>query len=235
MTGTFLNAGAIILGGLIGTFLGARMPEKLQHSLFLALGVFSLAFGLQMFLKTENPIVPLVSLLTGVMVGEWLQIEERVALLGKNLETRLIRFYPENTVNDGRFMKGFISSSMLYCIGPMSILGAIQNGLAGDYSTLAVKSVLDGFGSLAFASSLGIGVIFSSIPTFLYQGIIALFAVQVQKFLTPIMINEFTAVGGIILSAIAISGFLEIKHIRTANFMPALVFAPLFAWLFQLI
>ena len=235
MTGTFLNTGAIILGGLLGTFLGARLPEKLRQSVFLALGVFCLAFGLQMFLKTENPVVPLVSILIGVMLGEWLEIEEKVALIGKKLESMLLRFYPANTASDGRFIKGFISASLLYCMGPMPILGGIQNGLTGDYSILAVKSVLDGFGSLVFASSLGFGVIFSSIPIFLYQGAIAIFAVQVQSVLNPAMINEFTAVGGIILIGIAISSFLEIKHIRTANFLPALFLAPLFTWFFTLL
>jgi uncharacterized membrane protein YqgA involved in biofilm formation len=233
MIGTLLNAGAIILGGLLGTLLGNRLPEKLRQSVFLTLGVFSLAFGLQMFLKTENPIVPLVSLLMGVMIGEWLKIEEHVIKWETKFESILVRISPGNTNVEGRFMKGFIFASMLYCVGPMSILGAIQNGLTGEMSTLTIKSVLDGFGSLAFASSLGLGVVFSSIPVFLYQGAITLFAVQAQSFLTPSMINEFTAVGGIVLSAIAISGFLEIKHIRTTNLLPALLFAPVLAWLFQ--
>jgi uncharacterized protein len=235
MTGTLLNAVAIILGGLLGTFLGAQLPEKLKQTVFLALGIFSLAFGLQMFLKTENPIVPLVSLLMGVMVGEWIKIDERVSSLERKLEARFLHLIPEDAAKDGRFMKGFISASMLYCVGPMSILGAIQNGLTGEYSTLAVKSVLDGFASLAFSSILGLGVVFSSIPVFIYQGTISLFAIQVQSYLSPSMINEFTAVGGIILAAIAISGFLEIKHIRTANFLPALLFAPVIAWLFSFI
>lgn len=231
MTGTLLNAAGIILGGLLGTFLGAHLPEKLRQSVFLALGVFSLGFGLQMFLKTENPIVPLVSLLIGVIVGEWLQIEGRISSIEKTLEIKLHQFLPESAIRDSRFMKGFISASMLFCVGPMSILGAIQNGLTGEYSTLAVKSVLDLFGSLVFSSILGLGIVFSSIPVLIYQGTITLFAVQVQSYLSQSMINEFTAVGGIVLSAIAISSFLEIKHMRTANFLPALLFAPVFAWL----
>jgi uncharacterized protein len=233
MTGTLLNTAAIILGGLLGCILGARLPEKLRQSVFLALGIFSLAFGLQMFLKTENPIIPLVSLILGVMVGEWMKIEVGVSTIGLKLETLLKKLAPMIDEGDGRFMRGFISASLLYCIGPMSILGAMQNGLTGDFSTLTVKSVMDGFGSLAFASSLGLGVVFSSIPVLIYQGAISLFAVQVQSVLNQSMINEFTAVGGIILMAIAISGFLEIRKIRTSNFLPALFFAPLFSWLFR--
>jgi uncharacterized protein len=233
MTGTLLNTAAIILGGLLGCILRARLPEKLRQSVFLALGIFSLAFGLQMFLKTENPIIPLVSLILGVMVGEWMKIEEGVSTIGKKLEALLKKLAPMIDEGDGRFMRGFISASLLYCIGPMSILGAMQNGLTGDFSTLTVKSVMDGFCSLAFASSLGLGVVFSSIPVLIYQGAISLFAVQVQSVLNQSMINEFTAVGGIILMAIAISGFLEIRKIRTSNFLPALFFAPLFSWLFR--
>jgi uncharacterized membrane protein YqgA involved in biofilm formation len=235
MTGTILNAGAIILGGLIGTYLGVHLSEKLRNSVFLVLGVFTLAFGLQMFLKTENPLIPLISLVIGVLVGEWLEIEEHVSSWVKKLEGLFAQVLPNNAIIDSRFMKGFISSSMLFCVGPMNILGALQNGLSGDISTLSLKSVLDGFGSLVFASSLGLGVVFSSIPVFIYQGAISLFAVQAQNIFTFTMINEFTAVGGIVLCAIAISGFLEIKHIRTTNFLPALFFAPIITWLFHFI
>jgi hypothetical protein len=169
----------------------------------------------------------------GVMAGELLEIETKVQLLGKKLEDKFIKKTSENSPQNGIFMKGFISTSLLYCIGPMSILGAVENGLTGEFNTLAVKSVLDFFASLAFASSLGLGVVFSSVPVFLYQGLLSLLALQVQSLLTPTLINEFTAVGGVILMAISISGFLEIKTIRTANFLPALIFAPLVSLLFQ--
>lgn len=233
MTGTFLNAGAIIVGGLIGLWIGSRFPERVNTSILQALGVFSLAFALQMFLKTENPIIPLIAILLGVMVGELLEIETKVQLLGKKLEDKLIKNTSENSQRRGMFIKGFISTSLLYCIGPMSILGAVENGLTGEFNTLAVKSVLDFFASLAFASSLGLGVVFSSVPVFLYQGVLSLMAVEVQSILNQNMINEFTAVGGLILMAISISGFLEIKTIRTANFLPALIFVPLVSLLFQ--
>lgn len=233
MTGTFINAGAIIVGGFMGLWIGSRFPERINKSILQALGIFSLAFALQMFLKTENPIIPLIAILLGVMVGELLEIETKVQLLGKKLEDKLIKNTSENSPQSGMFMKGFISTSLLYCIGPMSILGAVENGLTGEFNTLAVKSVLDFFASLAFASSLGLGVVFSSVPVFLYQGVLSLLAEEVQSILNQHMINEFTAVGGLILMAISISGFLEIKTIRTANFLPALIFAPLVSLLFQ--
>lgn len=126
-----------------------------------------------------------------------------------------------------RFIRGFLTASLVFVVGPMAILGSIQDGLTGDFSLLAIKSILDGFGALAFASSLGVGVLFSIVPTLIYQGAITLLAVQVQAVATPIMMDEMSAVGGIILLGIAIGSLLELKPIRAANFIPALVISPL--------
>ena len=235
MTGTLLNSTAIIVGAALGIVLGARLPEKLKQSVILSLGLFTLLYAIQLFLKTENAIVPLLSILFGVIVGEWWDIDGRLAELSSRLEKRLLPVSSAGDQSGGEFIRGFLSTALIYCSGPMAILGPIQNGLTGDISTLSVKSILDGFGSLAFASSLGAGVAFSSIPVFLYQGTISLFAAQVQALLSTSMINELTAVGGLILASIAIDSFLEIKRIRTANMLPALVFAPIIARLFQLI
>jgi uncharacterized protein len=232
ITGTLLNCGAIIVGSVLGILLGSRLPKKIKQSVILALGMFTVLFAIQLFLKTENAIIPLLSILGGVLIGEWLNFESALESISARLEKRLL---PNRMVDgnpDGSFVRGFLSTSLIYCSGPMAILGAIQNGLSGEVSTLAVKSVLDGFASLAFASSLGIGVAFSSLPVFLYQGLISLFASQVQSILTTSMINELTSVGGIILASIGVSSFLEIKSIRTANFLPALVLAPIITWLF---
>jgi uncharacterized membrane protein YqgA involved in biofilm formation len=126
-------------------------------------------------------------------------------------------------------------ASLLFCIGPMAILGSIQDGLTGDYNLLAVKSTLDGFASIAFASTLGIGVMFSSLIILLYQGGISLLAGQLSSIVTTPMMNEMTATGGVILIGLAISNLLEIKKIRVGNFLPALVFAPLIVWVLSLI
>jgi len=218
----------------VGILLGSRLPEKIKHSVILALGMFTVLFAIQLFLKTENAIIPLLSILGGVLIGEWLNIETALEALSARLEARLLPQGSNGGQNKGGFVRGFLSTSLIYCSGPMAILGAMQNGLTGEISTLTVKSVLDGFASLAFASSLGIGVVFSSLPVLIYQGLISLFASQVQNLLTTSMINELTAVGGIILASIGISSFLEIKSIRTANFLPALVLAPIITWLFTL-
>jgi uncharacterized membrane protein YqgA involved in biofilm formation len=235
ITGTLLNCGAIIIGSVLGVLLGSRLPEKIKRSVILALGMFTVLFAIQLFLKTENAIIPLLSILGGVLIGEWLDIETVLELLFTHMEARFLPQRSDGGPTTGGFVRGFLSTSLIYCSGPMAILGAIQNGLTGDISTLTVKSVLDGFASLAFASSLGIGVAFASLPVFIYQGLISQFASNVQNLLTTSMINELTAVGGIILASIGISSFLEIKTIRTTNFLPALLLAPVITWLFTFV
>jgi len=178
-----------------------------------------------MFLKTQNALVVLGSLLIGALLGEWWRIEDRLAGLGRWLEQR----FSSQKGAQNRFVRGFLTASLVFCVGPMTILGAVQDGLTGDFSTLAVKAVLDGFAALAFASSLGVGVLFSVLVIIVYQGALTLLAAQVQAWVSPAMMTEMSAVGGVILLAIAISSLLELKAIRAANFLPALVIAPLLA------
>ncbi|MGH2524812.1 MAG: DUF554 family protein, partial [Anaerolineales bacterium] len=128
-----------------------------------------------------------------------------------------------------RFIKGFVSASLIFCVGPMTILGSIQDGLTGNYQLLAIKSVLDGLAALAFSASLGIGVVFSVIVILLYQGGLSLLAAQAQNFLTQPMINEMTAVGGLLIMGIGVGALLELKPIRVANYLPALAIAPAIA------
>ena len=128
-------------------------------------------------------------------------------------------------------MRGFLTASLLFCVGPLTILGSIQDGLNGDYKLLAVKSVLDGFAAMAFASTLGVGVMFSAIVILVYQGGISLLAAQLNAIVTASMMNELTATGGVILVGLAISSLLEIKKIRIGNFLPALAIAPLIVWI----
>jgi hypothetical protein len=132
-------------------------------------------------------------------------------------------------------VRGFLTASLLFCVGPMAILGSIQDGLTGDYKLLAVKSVLDGFASLAFASTLGVGVLFSSPILLVYQGGISLLAGQLNALVSEAMLNEMTAAGGVILIGLALSSILEIKKIRTGNFLPALAVAPLIVWILSLL
>jgi uncharacterized membrane protein YqgA involved in biofilm formation len=185
-------------------------------------------------LKTANPIVVLGSLLVGGLLGEWWRIEDGLSNLGGYLERRFSKgefeqiSIPDYTNDQGsRFVRGFLTASLVFCVGPMTILGSIQDGLTGDYSLLAIKSVLDGFAALAFASTLGVGVLFSTLVILVYQGSISLLAAQAQALISPDMMTEMTAVGGVLLLGLAISSLLQLKPIRVGNFLPALLIGPL--------
>lgn len=230
MTGTLINIAAVLVGGMLGLVFGARLPERLRQTIVAALGLFTLALGLRMFLQTQNPILALGGLLIGGLLGEWWRIESGLEALGSWLEARFVR--GETTgENSARFVRGFLMASLLFCVGPMTILGSIQDGLSGDYSLLAIKAVLDGFAALALCSTLGIGVLFSVLVILIYQGGISLLAGQAQSILTAPMIAEMTAVGGLLLVGLAISSLLSIKPIRVGNLLPGLVAAPLLVWL----
>lgn len=234
MIGTLINTLAILIGGTLGLRLGKLFPDRVQRTIMAALGLFTAAIGLQMFLKTENPIIVLCGLLAGCLIGEWWQIEEKLTGLGRWLEKR----YANNNgiqAPGNRFVRGFVTASLVFCVGPMAIIGSIQDGLSGDFRLLAIKSVLDFFASIAFASSLGLGVLFSAFIILIYQGTMSLLAAQAQAFLSTSMTNEMIAAGGLILFGLAISSLLEIKAIRIGNFLPGLVITPLIvAFLTQL-
>ncbi len=185
-------------------------------------------------LKTQNPLIVLGSLLLGVLLGEWAKIEDGLRKVGSWLESLFDKKNgnlseqskqdPSHSSHD--FIRGFLTASLVFCVGPMTILGSIQDGLTGDYNLLSIKSVLDGFAALAFASSLGAGVLFSVLVILFFQGGISLLAAQLNTVVTPAMMSELTAVGGVLLLGIAISSLLELKPIRVANFLPALIIAP---------
>lgn len=234
MTGTLLNIATVIVGGALGLIFGARVPERLKSTVVAGMGLFTAAIGIQMFLKTENPLIVLGAVLIGALLGEWWRIEDGLQSLGQILEKRFSKANGGEGAS-GKFVRGFLTASLLFVVGPMTILGSIQDGLTGDYSLLAVKSVLDGFASLAFASTLGVGVLFSSLVILVYQGGISLLAAQLNSIVTPPMMNEMTAAGGLILIGLALSSLLEIKKIRVGNFLPALGVAPLIVWILSLV
>jgi uncharacterized protein len=226
VTGTLLNTLAVLIGGGLGLAFGARLPERLRETVLAALGLFVAALGIQMFLGTQSPLIDVAGLLIGGVIGEGLRLDSHLNNLASWLENR---WSGGQAGAEGRrnFIRGFVTASLLYCVGPLAIIGSIQDGLTGDYHLLAVKSLLDGFASLAFASALGVGVLFSAGMVLLYQGAITLLAVQAQAALSTAMITELTAVGGLIVLGLALSALLELKPIRTSNLLPALVIAPL--------
>jgi len=233
VTGTLLNVVTILIGGQLGISIGSRLPERVRQTVMAGFGLFTFAIGVQMFLQTKNPLIALGGLLVGGLLGEWWRIEDRLQVLGSWLEAR---FSPGGQENEGnRFVRGFLAASLLFCVGPMTILGSIQDGLLGDYQLLAIKSVMDGFAALALASTLGVGVMFSTLTVLVYQGGITLLAAQARNILTDPMTAELTAVGGILLIGISIGSLLELKPIRTGNLLPALVASPAIVWILQLI
>jgi len=233
MTGTFINVAAILIGGAIGLFFGSRIPERYKNTVIAGMGLFTAALGLQMFFKSENSLIVLGALIIGALLGEWIGIEDGLQSFGEVLEKRFSR--DSETGSSSKFVRGFMVSSLLFCIGPIAILGSIQDGLTGDYKLLAVKSTLDGFASIAFASTLGVGVLFSSLIILIYQGGVSLLAGQLNAIVTDPMMAEMTATGGVILMGVAFSNLLEIKKMRVGNFLPALVIAPLIVWVLSLL
>ena len=221
MTGTILNAITVLIGGILGTFLGHRFPERMQETIFAALGLFTMVLGIDSALVSENVLVVLGSLLVGALIGEALRLEDRLEALGAWLQRRL----SADTGETSRFVEAFVTASIVFCVGPLTIQGAIEDGLTGDYTKLAVKSMLDGFAALAFAATLGPGVLASIVVIIGFQGGIALLARLGSTFFTEAMILELTATGGVVLLAIAFR-LLNLKQIRAANLLPALFVAP---------
>ncbi len=226
MTGTLLNVAAILIGGILGMVLGARFPERMRQTITAGLGLFTLAMGFQMFLSTKNSLIVLGSVALGGVIGELCGIEDGLLKLGQSLEARFLGSTQPGEA-ESRFVRGFLATTLMFCVGPLAILGPIQDGLTGNYQVLAVKSILDGLVSLAFAATLGSGVLFSALAVLVYQGGISLLAAQANALISASMTAELTAVGGVLLMGIAISGLLEIRKVRVASLLPALVIAPL--------
>jgi uncharacterized protein len=219
MTGTLINAAAVLVGGTVGTFLRSRFPDRVRQMVMWGVGLISLVIGLQMSLASKNILIVLGSLLAGGIVGELIRLHEALNKLGDVLQAKF------SAEQDSTFSKGFVTASLLFCVGPMTVLGSIQDGLNGDYTLLATKSILDGFASLAFAASMGWGVVFAALTIVLYQGGLTLGAGLVKTLLTEPMVVEMTATGGTLILAIGLN-LLGLTTIRVANFLPALLIAP---------
>ncbi|MFI5274219.1 MAG: DUF554 domain-containing protein [Ktedonobacterales bacterium] len=220
LDGTLLNALTVLIGATVGTLAGNRLPARMHDSLFGVLGLFVVLIGLQDALGTQNALVVLAALLLGLLLGEALDLEGALERFGDRVQRAFAR--PGSRVSEA-----FVTSTLVFCVGPLSILGALDNGLNGDISKLAVKAVLDGFGALAFSAALGWGVYLSISVILLYQGAISLSAHLIAPLLRPgsPAIIELTATGGLILVAIGLK-LLKIRDLRVANLLPALVLAP---------
>ncbi|MCY4092302.1 MAG: DUF554 domain-containing protein [Caldilineaceae bacterium] len=234
MTGTVLNIVAVLIGGSIGTLLGNRMPAKVQETVMHGLGLMVLVIGVAMASGTANLLIPLFSVVMGGVLGELMRISDGLDWLGAQAEARWGTRLGQGSVAGWNVTRAFVTSSLIFCVGPMTILGSIQDGLLGDYDLLAVKSALDGFAAIPFAASLGPGVLLSVGTVAVVQGGLSAAAMAVGGGLgdvsrqTPWVI-ELTATGGVVILGIGLS-LLEVKRIRVANLLPSIAIAPLIVW-----
>ncbi|MDD4587675.1 MAG: DUF554 domain-containing protein [Heliobacteriaceae bacterium] len=217
MIGTVVNSGAIVAGALVGTLLQKAIPEKYKTTVMQGIGLAVVIIGIQMGLETKNPLIVVGALVLGALTGEAAGVEDGLEKIGRWLQGKI-------GSRHGNVVRGFVTASLVYCVGAMAIMGSLQDGLTGDPSILYIKSILDGVTAIVFASTLGIGVAFSVVPVFLYQGSITLGAVYLQPFLEPAMIREMTATGGLLILGIGLN-LLAITKIRVGNLLPGLLFA----------
>lgn len=222
--GPLVNAVLVIIGSLIGMSMGARLPAKVREIVFHALGLCTLVIGMGMALESSAQIILIISLLMGGIVGELLNLETCFTNLGDLLKSKIRSSNP-------KFTQGIVNSSVIFCIGAMAIIGSFEEALNGDLTVVYNKSILDFFCSIALASAYGVGVLFSSIVIFIYQGSLVLFAGLLEPIFTEPVMRELTAAGGVIIIGIGLN-LLEITKLRLSNFIPALVFAVFLAILF---
>ena len=213
--GTMVNAAAVVAGSLIGVILKHRYPERVKGIVFQAIGLATIVIGVKMALDVKNILTLIFSLLAGGIAGELAGLDERLEKAAEGLKSRLKRV-------EGNFSEGLVTAFLIFCMGSMAIVGSIDEGLRGERTILLTKSVLDGFTSVALASSFGAGVFFSAIPLVLYQGAITFLASVSQTFFTPLIIAQLTAAGGTMIIGLGL-GLLEIKRIKVVNFLPSLL------------
>ncbi len=224
LLGSAVNAAAVIVGGTAGYIFKKGLSERFSNLIISALGLFTLAIGMMFFIQSRDIMVVLFSLVIGSILGEWINIEKRMNDLGDYVQDKL-------KAREGNFSKGFVTASLLICVGSMAIMGALQSGLLNDHKILFTKAIMDGVICVVFASTMGIGVAFSAVPLFLYQGTITLLASYIAPYLSEAVITEMTATGGVLLAGVGIN-ILEIKKIKVGNMLPA-IFLPIILMLFM--
>jgi len=223
MTGTLINVGTVIIGSIIGVILHSRFKKRFTEIAFQAISIFTIFLGVSMAFKSDAYLIIVLSLIAGSLLGEGLKLETWMDNLSDKLKTKLKN-------KDDKFSEGLVTAFLLFCMGSMTILGAIEEGLGGKPNLLLTKSIMDGFAAIALSSALGIGVMFSVIPLLIYQGGLTLLTALVGNYFSEVYINNLTAVGGILLIGLGIR-IMEIKKIRVLNMLPALVIILLLTWI----
>lgn len=219
MLGTVVNTFAIIIGGLLGLMFGQTLPDRIKKTVIQGIGLAVLMIGVTMAIQTKNSLVIIASVVIGGIIGELVDIEKRLQQFGQYLERRLSK-----NGQGAEFTKAFVTASLIYCVGAMAIMGALESGLTGNNTILYAKSMLDGITALVFASSMGIGVLASAIPVFVYQGVLTIMAGLLQGVLSTEIITEMGATGGLLIVGIGLN-ILEIKEVKVGNLLPGLFIA----------
>tara|TARA_B100000497_G_C7636062_1_gene382327 strand:+ start:603 stop:1304 length:702 start_codon:yes stop_codon:yes gene_type:complete len=213
--GSVVNASSVIIGSIIGIYFGSFLSEKIRKAIFQMIGLFTIVLGMQMSLKTNQFLILLVTLILGTVIGESVSIEKAIESMSNKLK---IKLQSENKL----FSEGLITAFLLYCIGSMTFIGSIEEGIHQDRTLIYTKSLMDGITSILLASSFGTGVLFSAIPLLIFQSVLTLGAYYFESYLYPELITEISAVGGIIIIGIGLN-ILEITKIKVSNMLPALL------------
>ena len=224
MLGTIVNALAILIGGSIGSIFGDKFSKRYSDIILNAIGLSVLLVGVLSAIKTENILLVIFSMAIGSLLGEFIDIEKRLSLLGEKLQKKFSK-------SKKNISEGFVTTTLIFCIGSMAILGSIESGISGNHTTLFAKAILDGVLSIVFATTLGIGVALSSVSVFIYQGLITIAASQASEFLTTESIRELSAVGGLLIMTIGFN-ILNITKIKVGNMLPA-VFVPVIFYIIR--
>lgn len=223
MLGTIVNVVAIILGSIIGTLLNKGIKDSYKNTIMNGIGISVIVIGISGGIDSNNTILVILSVVLGSLMGELINIQTKLDNLGDGLQNRLGQ-------GDSTFSQGFVTATLIFCIGAMAIVGALESGLSGNHDTLFAKSIIDGTTAIILASTLGIGVAFAAIPVFLYQGSITLLASYVKDIFSEQLVTEMSAVGGILIIAIGIN-ILGLKKIKVGNMIPA-IFIPIIYFVF---
>jgi uncharacterized membrane protein YqgA involved in biofilm formation len=223
MTGTFINVATVLAGTLVGWLVGARLPKRLQQRVLAGLGLTTFVIGVDLGLawRDTSPLYVLGGVLLGGMAGEALRIEARLQDVGDRIQRRVA----EARGSSSPVSEAFFTASLLFCVGPLAVVGAIQDGLTGDYEALATKAMLDGFASIALSATLGWGVALAAVTVLVYQGALSLGATLFEDLLQGEALDALTSAGGVLILGISLR-LLEVADVKVGNFLPALVFAP---------
>ncbi len=225
MYAVVVNSLAIVLGGILGLIISKKIPQKLDKAIMNGLSLVVIYIGISGALEGDNPLYVIISIALGIIIGELINIDMWLNKLGEYLDSKLSRNDSNSSKN--KLSKGFVSASLLYCVGAMAVVGSIQSGISSDHSILMAKSMIDGISSIFFAASMGVGVLLSSIAVFLYQGIIVMGASMLSGILSDGVVTYMTCVGSLLIMAIGLN-MLEICDIKVANMLPSMLIPIIF-------